>query len=145
MDENITAVTVMTVQKSIFSSSLLYSMVIFTDPAYILIAGMGAFVSMGSAHYDLVKLRKAREDSGLKCEKSAFMELSKAFVTGAILTVLSFMLLHQAGGEAMESLTGVKWFDKMLPSFWLILTVAIATESVTIWDRIKEKIARRFK
>jgi len=139
MEENATVIALSTIatKKALFGSSLLGSMVIFQDPAYILIACMGAFVSMGSAHYDFLKLKKAREAQGLKCEKTVWMELSKAFMVGSLFTLLSFMIFHQAGGEAMKSLTGLEWFDVMLPSFWLVLTVAFATEAVTIWDIVK--------
>jgi len=142
MDENLTVVALSTVatKKALFGSSLLGSMIVFQDPAYILIALMGAFVSMGSAHYDLIKLRKHRELQGLVCEKNVFMELTKAFTIGSIFTLLSFMIFHSAGGDAMKSLTGLSWFDSMLPSFWLVFTVALATEAVTIWDKVKNKL-----
>ena len=131
-------------KKSAFSGSLIYSMVIFQDPAYVIIATLGAFVSMGSAHYDYLTLKKQREGEGEKCEKSLYLELSKAFVTGMIVTILSFMLFHKAGGDIMQELTGFVWFKEMLPSFWLILTIALATESVAIWDKVKAKVKGLF-
>jgi len=128
------------VKKSAFSGSVFYSMIIFTDPAYIIIATLGAFVSMGSAYYDYLTLKKQREGDGEKCEKSLRLELAKAFLAGLIVTVLSFMLFHKAGGDIMQKVTGFTWFKEMLPSFWLILTIALATESVSIWDKAKAKL-----
>ena len=140
MDKEVMVATVIATKKTAFSSSLLTSMVIFNDPAYIIIAGLGAFASMGSAWYDFVMEKRRNEKKGKQFLKQMHLELTKAFLIGAIFTVLSFMLFTQVGGEIMKNFINVDWFDKMLPSFWLIFTVALATESVNIWDWFKAKL-----
>jgi hypothetical protein len=132
-------------KKTAFGSSLLSSMVIFTDPAYIIIAGLGAFVSMGSAYYDFDKARQTALANDEPFTKSKSMELGKAFVIGAIFTLLSFMLFHQVGMEFVADNPYYSWLSNLLPSFWLVVTVALATESVTIWDTAKGKIKNWFK
>lgn len=130
---------VMATKKVAFGSSLLGGMVIFQDPAYFIIATMGAFVSMGSAYYDISKLRKIKARKGEECDKNLIGELGKAFFVGGIFSLLSFLIFLQAGGDAMKSVTGMNWFGKLLPSFWFVLTVALATEAPTIWDKLKAK------
>lgn len=125
---------VMATKKMAFGSSLLGSMVIFQDPAYFFVAGIGAFVSVGSAYYDITKVRKAKEAKGEECLIDTKLELGKAFFVGGIFSILSFMLFLQSGGEAMNSVTGAGWFGKLLPSFWLVFTVALSTEAPLIWD-----------
>ena len=140
MDKEIVVATAIASKSTAATSSLLTSMVIFNDPAYIIIAGLGAFVSMGSAHYDFTMEKRRNEKKGKVFLKQMHLELTKAFIVGAIFTVLSFMLLVQVGGEVMKNFINVDWFDKMLPSFWLIFTVALSTESVNIWNWGKSKL-----
>lgn len=128
------AAAVLASKKTAFGSSLLGSMVIFQDPAYFMIAGVGAFMSVGAAYYDITKIRRVKEAKGEPCEIDTKMELAKAFCVGGIFSLLSFMLFLQSGGEAMHSATGLDWFGKLLPSFWLVFTVALAAEAPLIWD-----------
>lgn len=120
---------------------IMSSMVIFNDPTYIVIGLIGAFVSMGSAYYDVVTLKKEKELNGKKCIKVIHIELGKAFVLGSIITLLSFMLFTGMTKDGYEEL-GIKWLDGMLPSFWFIVTLAISTESTTIWNWLKGKLQR---
>lgn len=130
---------------TVLGASLLYNMVIFNDPAYIVIAGLGAFVSMASVFYDVQTSKETKKANGEECTARLGLELGKAFLIGAIFTVLSFMIFHEAGGEALKTLFNVDWFHKMLPSFWLILTLALATESVYFFSRIMNLIKGRAK
>ena len=143
---NIPMSTLPIVEKTAFGSSMLATMVVFNDPAYVIIASIGAFVSMGSAHYDLSILRRKRELENKKCYRQMFQELSKAFLMGFLVTLLSFLLLSQTIEHGtVGDITGVKWLDKMLPSFWMILTIAVSTEAVSIWDRVKQRVNKVFK
>lgn len=127
-------IAVIATKKVAFGSSLLGAMVIFQDPAYFMIAGMGAFVSVGSAYYDISKVRKLKASLNEPCDIDSKLELGKAFFVGGFVSILSFMVFLQSGGEALTTVTGYSWFGKLLPSFWLVFTVAIATEAPTIWD-----------
>ena len=126
-------------KKVAFGSSLLGGMVIFQDPAYFFIAGIGAFVSMGSAYYDIKKIKDAKRRKGEECTIRTGGELSKAFFVGGVFSLLSFLIFLQAGGEAMKSATGMGWFSKLLPSFWFVFTIALATEAPMIWDKLRAK------
>ena len=128
-------------KKAAVSSSMLYSMVIFNDPVYAIIAILGAFISMSSAYYDFMNIKHKKEIEGEKCVKLLHIELGKAFLIGLIITVLSFMLFTNMTQDGFGSL-GIKWLDSMLPSFWFIFTLALSTEAVTIWDGILNKIKR---
>jgi len=130
-------------EKGAFSSSLLSSMVIFQDPIYLIIATIGAFVSMGSAYYDFSKMKQKKEINHEKCTKTLGTEMLRAFTFGAIITVLSFMLFTRMDKNGFNALN-IPFLNGMLPSFWFIITLIIATESVTIWVKIKAKITRLF-
>lgn len=140
IEQNITAIAAGAAMakktSTVLGASLLYNMVIFNDPAYIVIACLGAFVSMASVFYDVQTSKETKKAKGEECTAKLGLEMFKAFWVGAIFTVLSFMIFHQAGGEALKSLFQVDWFHKMLPSFWLLLTLALATESVYFFTKM---------
>lgn len=132
-------------KKTALGASLLSSMVIFNDPAYIVIAGLGAFVSMASAFYDVQTSKETKKAKGEECTAKLGLEMGKAFLIGAIFTVLSFMVFNHAGGEAMKSFFNVDWFHKMLPSFWLLFTLALSTESVYFFSSFMSLFKKKVK
>lgn len=114
-------------KKVTLGASLLSTMVIFQDPTYVIIAGLGSFASMASAYYDYNRK---------ECGECAFhKELLKAFLIGSLFTLLSFMLLIHSHASIIEALE-LDFLKNILPSFWLVLTIALATESVSLWDRV---------
>jgi len=100
------------------------SMVIFQDPTYILIASIGAFVSAASAYGN----------------KQGMAKIVVGFVSGFIISLLSFMLLIHAGDSILNKYMDID--TSMLPSFWFVLTIIIATESTAILSAIKSKIRK---
>ena len=141
--DNITNTTVAAIamKKAAFGgSSLLGGMIIFQDMSYIAIALMGAFVSVGSAYYDINKMKEKKKKKNEPCVINTKNELLKAWGIGFLFSLLSFLLFLQVGGEVMKKMSGVDWFNDMLPSFWLVLTVALATEAPTMWDKAKTKL-----
>lgn len=132
-------------KKTALGASLLSSMVIFNDPAYVVIACLGAFTSMASAYYDVQTSKQTKEENGEVCTGRLGLEMFKAFWIGAIFTLLSFMVFSQAGGEALKSMFNVDWFHKMLPSFWLLITIALSTESVYFFTSIMSIFKKKAK
>ena len=126
-------------KKTAAAPAIMSSMAIFNDPTYIIIGIIGAFVSMGSAYYDVTLMKKERELAGKECTKVLHIELGKAFVLGSIVTILSFMLFTGITKDGYQKL-GISWLDNMMPSFWFIVTIAISTESTLIWNWFKKKL-----
>jgi len=141
-DSNLTETIVTTVvlKKAVFSSTLFGSMIIFQDPAYIIIALIGAFVSMGSAHYDLSMLRKMKIKNGEQCEKNIRLELSKAFLIGLLFTMMSFLVFLNGGEKILNYYIGADVLSDVLPSVWMILTLILATGSVSFYGYLQDKI-----
>ena len=125
-------------QKVVFSSALFGSMILFQDPAYIIVAIVGAFVSMGSAHYDMIKLQNENDDYSKGI--TIFIELSKAFMIGLLFSLLSFLLLLTSGESIVSKYVGKGLITASLPSIWMIATIFLATASVDIYGWVKNKL-----
>jgi NhaP-type Na+/H+ or K+/H+ antiporter len=113
-------------QKASLTGSMLGSMIIFNDPTYIIIAGIGAFVSAASAYHNH--------------EKDKVRKIIIGLISGFSISLLSFMLLIHAGDSLLKNYLNVN--TEMLPSFWFVLTIIIATEATTIMSGIKRKIRK---
>ena len=113
-------------QKAALTGTMLGSMVIFNDPTYILIASIGAFVSAASAYADK--------------DNNKISKILIGFISGFIVSLLSFMLLIHAGDNLLNKYMDID--TSMLPSFWFVVTIIIATESTSILRAIQSKIRK---
>ncbi len=138
-----TAVTaIIAGKKSAFGGSLLFSsMVIFEDPAYLIIGLIGAFFSVLSEYYDLVKIKREKKQQGQECIASIWQNLIKAFILGLLFTIGSFLILNQVGNELVKHYTGMTIIVKILPSFWMIFTLWMSTKSIAIYNKFSLKVA----
>ena len=144
MDKNetiITGATIIAGQKSAVGGSMVFSsMVIFNDPAYIIIGLIGAMVSVGSEYYDLIKMREEETDQCKVCRVSIGHNLFKAFLIGLLFTMMSFMFFTQAGESLIKHVFGLSVATKLLPSFWMILTIYLSTKSIAIYNTFSKKM-----
>jgi len=144
MDKNETIVSLGAViagHKSAAGGSMLFSsMVIFNDPAYLIIGVIGALVSVGSEYYDLKRLQRKSEHEGSVFIESIPMNLFKAFVIGLLFTIMSFLFLTQAGEAMIKHIFGLGVMVKLLPSFWMIGTVYLSTKSIAIYNKLSLKM-----
>ena len=145
MDKNETIVAVGTVivagKKSAVGGSMLFSsMVVFNDPAYLIIGFIGALVSVGSEYYDLVKLKRETEQKDEVFISSIPHNLFKAFIIGLLFTILSFLFLTQAGEALIKHVFGLGVVIKLLPSFWMIGTIYLSTKSIAIYNKLSLKM-----
>jgi hypothetical protein len=132
-------------KKAVYGTPILLSnMVIFNDLSYMIIALLGAFVSTISHRFDIYEMKREAHRKSEEFTVSMFMEFSKAFVLGGIIALLLFLLFNGTGGSLVKHFFGMSVSD-LLPSFWFILALAFATESVKIWDGGKAWIFNRFK
>lgn len=128
-------------QKSAMGGSAMFStMVIFDDPAYIIIGLIGAMVSVGSEYYDLVKLRDKVIAKGEECKISIHYDLVKAFIIGLLFTMLSFMFFTQAGEALIKHVFGIGIAVKLLPSFWMLLTIYLSSKSIAIYNSLSVRM-----
>lgn len=144
MDRNetiITGVSIVAGQKSAIGGSMMFStMVIFDDPAYIIIGLIGAMVSVGSEYYDLIKLKEKRAKEGEECMISIGHDLIKAFIIGLLFTMLSFMFFTQAGETLINHVFGLGIAVKLLPSFWMLLTIYLSSKSIAIYNSLSSRM-----
>jgi len=127
-------------KKAAVSSILFSSMVIFDDPAYIITASVGGFVSMTMAYYDFMNLKAQVEASGKRCIKRMHLELLRAFVVGLIFSLLSFTLMLSSGESIIAHFFDSDIVLGSLPSIWMVLTLIIAINSDGIYMRVKNLI-----
>jgi hypothetical protein len=116
------------------SGGFMTTMVLFTDPIYLVLAFIGAFVSMGSAYYDYGIKKKEHEVAHTVCLKVLNLELIRAFIIGAILSVSSFLLFIGGGNTLLNHFVDDKLAIELIPSFWFMLTIWLTTLAVPIWE-----------
>lgn len=125
-------------KKAAFGSALFSSMVIFNDPAYLIVAAVGGFVSMGMAYYDFIMIKEKAKQEERDCIHKLHLELSRAFALGLIFSLLSFTLLLSSGDNIVKYLSNNKLATDTLPSVWMIITIIIATNANGMYLRIKK-------
>lgn len=138
MDKNETLLagaSIVAGQKSAVGGSVMFSsMVIFDDPAYIIIGLIGAFISVGSEYYDMYKLKEQAEKENKECNISVVHDLIKAFVIGLIFTILAFLFFIQAGEALLKHAFGLSLMVKLLPSFYMLASIYLSSKSIAIYN-----------
>jgi hypothetical protein len=124
----------------ISSSALMSNMIIFTDPAYILLAVIGATLSLfGMAH----EMLKAVNKGNGKRFSYIIMDLIKALALGGILTPMYFMMYMHTGETIISLFVGLNGFDGIFNSFWWLLSLLTAWYSPLIWEGLLTLIKSR--
>lgn len=118
------------------SSSLLSNMIIFNDPAYLMLSIAGALLSLFGMLHDMIK---RKDDFNILFVLS---ELIRAFIIGGILTPMLFMLYVHAGGRLIEFFTGFRGLDGIINSFWWLLALVSGWFAPLIWSLIIEIIIK---
>jgi len=139
MEENLTLITVgaTTVHKAVFSSTLFGSMVIFQDPAYIIIALLSTFVSMGSTHYNYETKKIEVESEGKVCQMSLYLELTKAFVISLPLALLSILMFMNGGEHIINHYVKWEMLKGVLPDVWMTLTILLGVVWIPMFSIIQ--------
>ena len=128
-------------KKAAVGGSMMFSsMVIFNDPAYLIIGVIGACVSVASEYYDLKKLKRGAEQEGETFVSSIPGNLVKAFIIGLLFTLLSFLFMTQAGEALIKHIFGLGVVVKLLPCFWMIATLLLSTKSIAIYNKFSLKM-----
>ncbi len=144
MDKNetiLTGASLIAGQKSAVGGSVMFSsMVIFDDPAYIIIGLIGAMVSVGSEYYDLSKMKQEAEKENRECKISIGIDLVKAFVIGLLFTVLAFLFFIQAGEALLKHAFGLSVVVKLLPSFYMLASIYLSSKSIAIYNALSRKM-----
>ena len=117
--------------KASASASLFAGMIIFQDPAYIIISCIGAIGAMSSAYYDYHKL---------SCETSLALEMVKSCVIGFTISLLSITLLVSNGEVIIRHVLGDDVIVKALPSIWMIVTILIGIQATKVFDFFSKKV-----
>lgn len=121
--------------QSVFSSTLFGGMVIFDDPAYIIVAIIGATIAMISAYKGIIK-----STNDTKYERiTIVMELIKTFTIGLIISLLSFLVLVNYGDILASKYLHISR-TTALPSIWLTITLVISSLSIALYNRTSKAV-----
>lgn len=125
------------------SSSIMADMVIFTDPAYMLLSVVGATLSLFGMLHEI--FFTARRNKIYFTITSIFAQLGKALVLGGILTPMYFMLFLHTGGSIMSQIVGLDGLDGIFNSFWWLASLLTSWYSPVVWDGFLNKVKKRVK
>ncbi len=113
------------------TSPIINSMFIFNDIVYLILCVIGLVLSiLGYLH----ELLNSNSDKGLKRNIAGFI---KAFITGAIITPLAFLLLVQLGDKYLKVSS---YIDNGLNDVYFFFSLIVGYFSVPIWDYIIKKV-----
>lgn len=113
------------------TSPIISSMFIFNDVIYLILCVIGLTLSiLGYLH----ELLKSDSNRGLKRNVAG---LIKAFITGAIITPLSFLLLLQMGDKYFKASS---YIDGGLNDVYFFFSLIIGYFSVPIWDYLVKRV-----
>jgi hypothetical protein len=121
------------------SSSVMSNMVIFNDPAYLVLAIFGAFLSFLGMLHEIVYKRVGKAKIHFFV---LFVHLIKAVVTGGILTPMFFMFYINSGGELVKKIVGLEGMGGVFNSFWFLLSLITAWFSPLVWDFFIARVKR---
>jgi len=139
VENNVTAVALTTTaaQKAGLGGSLLFSsMAVFQDPAYFVIAVIGAFLSLALAWYDVEMEKRQSTLAATPFIKSVPMELLKAAGIGFLFSFVLFLSLMHFGDQLLEHFIGIADIPKVLPALSMAITLFLSTKSVKLWNGI---------
>ena len=113
------------------TSQIMNSMFIFNDIVYLILCVIGLVLSiLGYLH----ELLNSNNGKGLKRNIAGFI---KAFITGAIITPLAFLLLVQLGEKYLKVSS---YIDNGLNDVYFFFSLIVGYFSVPIWDYIIKKV-----
>ena len=141
MDKNETIIAIGTMvasqkQTALSGSYILSSMVVFNDPSYIIIGIIGAIVSAMSHHYDIQKEKALCVITNTPFTKIPKAEVLKALIIGFLFTIAFFLFVNDAGEATIKHFIGIDIVSKLLPSFYMVLTLYLSTLSIGIYDKV---------
>lgn len=142
-NETIIAITSMVAsqkQTALTGSYILSSMVVFNDPSYVIIGVIGAVVSTMSHHYDIQKEKALSLIDDTPFYKTTSLEVVKAFLIGFLFTIAFFLFMNQVGESIIKHYIGIEIISKLMPSFYMVLTLYLSTLSIGIYDKVSAKI-----
>ena len=113
------------------SSPIVNDMYIFHDEVYIILCVIGLTLSILGYLHEMLNDKK---DRGLKRKLAGFI---KAFITGAIVTPLSFLLLTQLGDKYLKASS---YMDSGLNDLYFFLSLILGYFSTPIWDYIVKRV-----
>jgi len=125
------------------SSETLQDMVIFKDPAYIMLSIAGAILSFSGMLHEIYKRKKESSTH------NKMASLFKSIFVGGLLTPMYFMAYVHTGGQIVGFIVGFSGMHGVFNSFWFLLSLVTAWFSPLIWDNmlllIKIKSKNRIK
>jgi len=128
--------------KTIMSSTLFGSMIIFNDPAYIIVALVGATLAMVSAYSEIIHKNFHNEDNQEPIALSVscvVTEMIKTFVIGLLISLLSFMFFIEYGDDiVLKHLS--KDIARLAPSMWMGITLLLSSFSIFLYNKVVNMI-----
>lgn len=137
MAEPITSTTLLAIKGGtmIATGGLLAELVIFNDPAYAILAIVGAIVSASGVIHELFN----NLDKPTKGKVVA--EILKGVVLGFLAIPFWFLTLSTVGGEVAFRLFEIESATKLGNSVWLMVSFALAWYTVPIYDWATRQVA----
>lgn len=137
MTEPITSTTLVAIKGGtmIATGGLLAELVIFNDPAYAILAFVGALVSASGVIHELSH-NKDKLTKGV-----IIAEVLKGIVLGFLAIPFWFLTLSTVGGEVALRLLEIESATKLGKSVWLMISFALAWYTVPIYDWTAKLIA----
>ena len=119
-------------------TTLIGQLVIFKDPSYVILGGIGAVVSIfGATHYMLLKYPPL---SG----RATFAVLLKALFVGLVSVPITYMALDSTGTFILEKWIGLPVGTVVVvKSLWFLLSIATAWYAVPMFDYVAHSICSK--
>jgi len=139
IEDNITVVSMgaTTAHKAVFSSTIFGSMVIFQDPAYIIVALLSTAVSMMSTHYNFVMKKRRVEGEGKTCQMSLSLELTKAFVISLPMALLSILVFMNGGERVVNHYVKWEMLQSVIIDIWIVATILLGLAWIPIFTWLR--------